>query len=98
MRTAKYAATQTSIVYSIDVQQLLRQLWDCQLASAQDPTVVGGYIRACATDAMKEDALSKLETALGRAEKARAAEKVERIEDAIYWWRLLYNDEFPAYG
>jgi hypothetical protein len=98
MRTAKYAASQSSILYSIDVKYLLKQLWDCQLAAAQDPTVVGGYIPACATDARKEDALSKLETALGRAEKARAAEEAGSIDDAFYWWRLLYNDAFPAYG
>ncbi|MBM3332836.1 nucleotidyltransferase [candidate division WOR-3 bacterium] len=98
MRTAKYAATQESIYYPIDVKVLLKQLWDCQLAAAQDPTVVGGYIHACSTEAMTKDALSKLETALVRAEKARDAEKEGKTEDAFYWWRLLYNYEFPAYG
>jgi len=98
MRAAKYASGEKSIDYAIDIRRLLRQLWDCQLAAAQDPTVVGGYIQACDTDAKKADALSRLETALARADKARTAETGGSIEDAFYWWRLLYNDEFPAYG
>ena len=98
MRTAKYASTESSIVYSIVVRNLLKQLWDCQLAAAQDPTVVGGYIHACDSEARLKDASSKLESALIRADKARDAEANEHIDDAFYWWRLLYNDEFPAYG
>jgi hypothetical protein len=98
MRSAKYSSGETYIAYSIDVLRLLRQLWNCGLAAAQDPTVVGGYIYGCATEAKLKDALSKVETALGRAEKACAAEKDGHIDVAFDWWRLLFNDAFPAYG
>jgi hypothetical protein len=63
----------------------------------QDPMGISGYIPACSTDAKKQDALSKLETALVRAEKARDAAYKEKISEAFDYWRLLYNYEFPKY-
>jgi hypothetical protein len=97
LRVAKYAAAEKSIVYDIDVKQVFKMLWDCQLANMQDPMGISGYIPACSTDARKETALSRLETALARAENARDAAYKEKISDAFYWWRLLYNDAFPSY-
>ena len=58
---------------------------------------VSGNIAACKTEAFRADALSKLWTAVTRAEKAREAADKENIQDAFYWWRLLYNDQFPTY-
>jgi hypothetical protein len=97
LRVAKYASGEKSIIYDIDVRNILKLLWDTQLASMQDPMGISGYIPACATDVKKEDALSKLETALTRAEKAREATTKGDISGAFDWWRLLYNDEFPTY-
>ncbi len=53
--------------------------------------------KPCSTDAKKSDALSKLETALVRAQKARDAEEAEEIRDAFYWWNLVFNGHFPSY-
>jgi hypothetical protein len=97
LRVAKYAAGETVIVYDIDVKAILKMLWDCQLANMQDPMGISGYIPACTTDIRKQTGLSKLQTALSRAENARDAAYKEKISDAFYWWRLLYNDEFPTY-
>lgn len=97
LRVAKYAAGETAIVYDIDVARILRQLWDKQLAYMQDPMGVSGYIPACKSEPSLESALSKLGTAVTRAEKAREAAMKENISDAFYWWRLLYNDQFPTY-
>ena len=97
LRVAKYAAEEQSIVYEYDVQRVLKLLWDGQLARMQDPMGVSGYISPCKTDAFHTDALSKLFTALTRANKARAAADAGNIQDAFDWWRLLYNDQFPAY-
>jgi len=69
MRAAKYAAGESSIVYDIDLKILLGQLHDGGLAAMQDPLGIFGYIYACATDAKKEDAKSKLATAYTRAIK-----------------------------
>lgn len=98
MRVAKYASEESSIVYSIDVKNILKLLRNNLLAALQDPTGISGYIAPCSSDAKKSDALSKLETALKRAEKAREAESQGEISDAFYWWNLVFNEKFPAYG
>jgi Second Messenger Oligonucleotide or Dinucleotide Synthetase domain len=98
LRVAKYASQEKSIVYSIDVRNILKMLWDNQLAAMQDPIGISGYINPCSTDIKKSDALSKLETALGRAEKAREAETAGKISDAFYWWDLMFDLKFPAYS
>lgn len=97
MRVAKYAEGESAIVYDIDVFRVLRSLWDHQLAKLQDPTGFSGYVSACKTDANREDALSKLSTAVIRAEKARRASIDGDTSDAFSWWRLLYDDAFPTY-
>lgn len=97
LRVAKYASDEKAIVYDIDVRNILKMLWDSQLAAMQDPMGVSGYIPACKSEAARVDALSKLGTAFARADKARTAATSEKISEAFDWWRLLYNDEFPTY-
>jgi len=87
----------SSIVYSIDVKNILKLLWDNQLAAMQDPAGISGYIYPCSTEAKKTDALSKLSTALVRAQKAREAESSEKIKDAFDCWDLLYDNKFRSY-
>lgn len=97
LRVAKFASEEKSILYEYDVRSVLKLLWDGQLTRMQDPMGVSGYISPCKTDAARTDALSKLVTALTRANKARDASDAGNIQDAFYWWRLLYNDQFPTY-
>jgi hypothetical protein len=97
MRVARYASSETCIVYDIDVKNFLKLLSDNQLASTQDPMGISGYIKACSTEAKRLDALSKLATALSRAEKARDAAMKDDISTAFDWWRLLYSNQFPSY-
>ena len=97
LRVAKYASEETSILYSIDIKKILKQLYDSQLAAIQDPMGVSGYIYPCVSDNQKSDALSKLKIALGRAEKAREAETSENLPLAFHWWNLLYAEQFPSH-
>lgn len=97
MRVAKYADGESSIVYDIDVKRILTMLRDNGLAALQDPMGIDGYIYPCKTEAFKQDALSKLNTAATRAEKAREATNANDIKTAFDWWKLLYNDQFPNY-
>jgi hypothetical protein len=97
MRVAKYAEGESAIVYDIDVASVLKSLWDHQLAKLQDPTGFSGYVSACKTDAQREDALSKLSSAVVRTQKARKAAVDGETSDAFYWWRLLYDNAFPTY-
>jgi len=97
MRVAKFASAEKSIIYEYDVKTILCQLRDTELAAMQDPMGVSGYIYPCKTEAFKVDALSKLNTAASRAEKARQAAASEDIKLAFDWWSKLYNDKFPSY-
>jgi hypothetical protein len=94
---AKYAATEKSIVYDIDVKVLLCYLRDTGLADMQDPAGVSGLIPACKTVAAYTDAISKLTTAATRAEKAREFTSAGDISAAFDYWRLLYDNAFPSY-
>lgn len=98
MRVAKYASQQDYIDYSCDVRNILKWLWDGQLAALQDPKGISGYILPCSSEAQKSDALSKLETAFKRADNAREAEKAGKISDAFYWWNLVFAKQFPSYN
>jgi hypothetical protein len=97
MRVAKFAADETSIYYDIDVNTILRQLRDNDLAMMQDPMGVSGYIYPCKTEVFKLDAMSKLNTAATRSQKARDATDRGDIKEAFEWWGKLYNDQFPSY-
>ncbi len=97
LRTAKYAESEKTIIYDIDVTAVLKQLLDCGLADMRDPMGVSGYIPACKTAEQKEDALSKLSTAYTRATKARDAARLGDVAGSFENWRLLYNYEFPTY-
>ena len=97
LRVTKYADGESSIVYDIDVARIFRELDDAHLANMNDPLGISGSIKACKTNAQKQDALSKLATARIRADKARDAEQGDKTSDAFSWWRLLYADEFPSY-
>lgn len=98
MQVARYASKESSIVYSIDVKNIFKLLKDGELAAMQDPVGISGYIYPAFSAAMKADALSKINRALTRAEKAREAEDAGRIKDAFYWWDMVFDGYFPAYG
>lgn len=97
LRVAKYALGEKTIIYEIDVKNILKELFECKLARMQDPMGVSGYISACSTDAKHEEAMSKLERAYIRAEKAWEASVQEKIKDAFDWWDLVYANQFPSY-
>jgi len=97
MRTAKFASGETSILYSYDIRNIFRKLVDNDLASMNNPSGIAGSIEACRSETERTDALSKLNTALNRADKARDAEDANNIKDAFDWWNLIFNYKFPSY-
>lgn len=44
------------------------------------------------------DVVNRLETAYTRAKKAEESAARGKIDDAYYYWRLIFDDYFPAYG
>ena len=97
MCVAHYASQKKSIAYSRDVRNILKMLWDNQLAALQDPKGISGNILPCSSEAQKSHALSKLTIAFTRAEKAREAETAGKISDAFDWWDLVFARKFPLY-
>jgi len=97
LRVAKYAEEEQTIIYEQDVRNVFKLLLDCQLANMHDPMGISGYISACHSETARTDALSKLQTAFTRAEKAREESMKSNISNAFYWWQLIYNDAFPSY-
>ncbi|MDN4063749.1 SMODS domain-containing nucleotidyltransferase [Ralstonia solanacearum] len=97
MKVAKYASNEQAIIHHLDVKYFLDRLNNEGLSAMQDPMGIAGYIYPCNSDVQKIDALSKLNTAATRANKAEAARALGNIKEAFDWWRLLYNDKFPTY-
>ncbi|RKG80197.1 nucleotidyltransferase [Corallococcus exercitus] len=97
MFVARYAHGESSIVYWVDIEVILRQLCNSDLPSMQDPQGISGYIRPCSSDVKWQEARSKLQTASARATKARDAMKEGRQLDAFDWWYKLFGGRFPAY-
>ena len=94
LRVTKYAQDEKSIIYDTDIRRIMKWLSDLGLANIQDPMGISGYVPPCATEAKKEDALSKLATGLSRAEKAY--DNRDNPDKAFYWWDMFFANQFPA--
>lgn len=97
MRAAQYMATQSSIIYPMDLCFFLNSLQRSSLADMNDPTGKTGRIKACSSEANYIDARSKLATAAVRANKALELNKNGKISEAFDQWDLVFNGNFPAY-
>lgn len=97
LRATKWMKGETTIVYDINFYTILKKLDKCGLAAIQDPKRISGYVSACSTNARKTDALSKLNTAMIRAQKARDAEMSGNTREAFSWWNKVFAGNFPAY-
>jgi len=91
MRAAKYAKGEDSYFAVLDLYLFLNGLLGHSLASMNDPTGLGSRFNATSSDSNHEDAISKLETAVTRAGKAKDLASDEKHEDAIYYLKLLFN-------
>ena len=96
LRTAEFANSESSILYRYDVRSVFATLINKGLAGMQDPQGISGLVQPC-TEAVKPTALSKLNTAYMRADKALEAENAGRVSEAFGWWDKVFNGKFPAY-
>lgn len=97
LRATKWMENESSIVYDIDFNTILRKLDYWGLAAMQDPKSISGLVHACSSDAKKENALSKLKTAMTRAQKACDATDANETQDAFFWWDMVFSGNFPNY-
>jgi hypothetical protein len=97
MRAASYMREQSSYIPWLDLYYFLKWLNGNGIAAMNDPTGNTGRIYACSSDAMLEDSVSKLSTALTRAENAKDYKDNGNLSAAFDEWRKLFNYEFPSY-
>lgn len=98
LRIAKTCYSKTSITYDYDIKSIIKYLVDNNLPDIIDPTGISGLISPCKTDTKKTDAISKLNTALIRADYARSAKLKDHTKSAFDWWDKFYNGKFPSYN
>jgi hypothetical protein len=63
-----------------------------------DPAGYSGDLSVYLTDTQRTNLVSNLESARQRASSANAAERAGNHQEAIRLWRIVFGDEFPAYG
>lgn len=95
LRVTKYAQSENSIIYSIDLKNIFKFLDDYSLPSIQDPMGISGLVIACKTDSKKKSALSKVATAATRSRKA-FDEIDKNLDNTFLYYNLLFNDKFPS--
>ena len=95
LRVTKYAEGESSIVYSIDIKNIMKYLSENNLPRIQDPMGISGYINPCSSENKREDALSKVKTGASRSEKANA-EREGDLDLAFQWWDKFFGGEFPS--
>lgn len=91
MRAAKYAQDTKVWILYMDLYYFLKRLQTMEMAAMNDPTGLGSRFTASSSDYSKRDALSKLDTAVSRAEAAMDYARDGKHAHAIEKYKLLFN-------
>lgn len=91
MRTAQHMDGEASYVPLWDLYLTLKKMRDAGLASLNDPTGLGSRFGACSSEANRVAALIKLDTAVGRALKAKDYQIDGDEPSAIAQLKLLFD-------
>lgn len=91
MRTAKHMDGESGYSALWDLYLTLKNMRDVELASMNDPTGLSSRFGSCSSEANRLDAMSKINTAVSRALKAKdyASDGYESL--AIEQLKLLFN-------
>jgi len=95
LRVAKFAQNESVIVYDIDLKNIVKELHSINLASIRDPMGISGLVPACNTNFKMEDAISKLNTAVSRAEKA-VENRESNLDSCFDWWDKFFGGRFST--
>lgn len=75
----------------LDLYYFLKNLQDISLAAMNDPTGLGSRFFATSSSTNRDDAMSKLETAVSRALKAKDYDRAGNDDNAVEQLGLLFN-------
>lgn len=91
MRAARHLEGESAYLPFWDLYLALNKMYGASLASMNDPTGLGSRFGACSSETKRADALSKLRSAVNRADKAREFEADGKHALAIEQLKLLFN-------
>ncbi|MEV0842726.1 hypothetical protein AB0I55_24695 [Actinocatenispora sera] len=91
MRATKYMAGENTYAPLWDLYASLNRLFESGLAAMNDPTGLSSRFGACSSEANRQDALSKLNTAVIRARKASDFAYDGDHPSSIEQLKLLFN-------
>lgn len=91
MRAAQHMDGEPSYVPLWDLHAALNKIYVSNLAAMNDPTGLGSRFTATSSSTTHADAISKLFTAVSRAQKAREFERLGDDAKAIEQLKLLFN-------
>jgi hypothetical protein len=91
MRAARYLADEKIYSPLLDLKNALLHLQSAQLRALNDPTGLGSRFTAYSPDSKRDDALSKLDRAVGRVLKARDFDIAGDDTNAIAQLQLLFD-------
>lgn len=91
MRAAKHMSGESCYSPLWDLYLTFKKLRDTELAAMNDPTGLGSRFGACSSEANRLDALSKVNTAVSRALKAKDYAEAENHDLAIEQLKLLFD-------
>lgn len=97
LRTAEYAAGETSIWLEIDIPALFAHLRSTRLAPIDDPLGISSAVAACPS-AQRAASLSALDLAISRIDKARDAAADDDLRRAFSRWDDVFGGDFPSYS
>lgn len=89
MRAAKHIDGESSYSAVWDLHAALKKMHDAELAAMNDPTGLGSRFTATSSASTRTDALSKLDTAVSRARKAKEYDAAGDHVNAIAQLKLL---------
>ena len=72
--------------------------WGQNYLDVNDPAGYGGNLASYLSWPTRQSVLNRMESARERAANANAAEASGNHAEAIRLWRIIFGDEFPAYG
>jgi hypothetical protein len=91
MRAAHHLSGENAYIPVWDIYLLLNKLSNNSLAAMNDPSGLGTRFTPCSSEANKVDAISKVSTALVRAERAKNYCKDNDHANAIAQLKLLFD-------
>jgi hypothetical protein len=95
MRTAEYTASESSIVFEIDLAAVFRTIVDFGARDMNDPEGLVGRIPACASKEKRNRTLSLMRDAMKSLDLADEARRRSNASD--YWSNMydVFGSRFP---